>query len=223
MAHYSHITINKHTFKVNTGTGDIDGIIIDPQTALLDDPSYMQELKILIGIYPIVEAHEQLVDTVACPPGELKDAPDSFLQDILRRWQTVKQGLNENTWYLIDIDPSVPEYVHACHLEYTRRQDVNRATRVIAERIKTAGYVYLLQSPTNAYKIGRTKNPKNRLETFSVKLPFEVEYVCVVQTEDMYGLEKDLHIHFSDKRINGEWFNLLPDDVEYIKGLANNG
>lgn len=82
------------------------------------------------------------------------------------------------------------------------------------------GYVYLLKSPTGAYKIGRTKDPTNRLKTFEVKLPFEVDYVCVIQSNDMYGLEADLHAYYADKRINGEWFALTSDDVEQIKEMA---
>lgn len=84
-----------------------------------------------------------------------------------------------------------------------------------------AGYVYLLQSPTGAYKIGRTVDPQDRLKTFSVKLPFEVEYLCLIRAEDMYALEAELQGRFIDKHINGEWFALLPEDIEYIRGLAN--
>lgn len=82
------------------------------------------------------------------------------------------------------------------------------------------GYVYLIQSPTGAYKIGKSNNPDDRVHTFEVKLPFEIEYICKIRTDDMHRLESDLHWKFSEKRINGEWFNLSPDDVEYIKGLA---
>ena len=84
-----------------------------------------------------------------------------------------------------------------------------------------SGYVYLLQSPSGNYKIGRTSNPDDRLKTFSVKLPFEVEYVCVIQTDDMYALESNLHQRFWDKRVNGEWFTLSPEDVAHIKGLTS--
>ena len=85
---------------------------------------------------------------------------------------------------------------------------------------RNPGFVYLLQSPTSAYKIGRTKNPDDRLKTFGVKLPFEVEYVCLIKTADMGALEAELHGYFADKRINGEWFNLTPDDVAQIKEMA---
>ena len=84
-----------------------------------------------------------------------------------------------------------------------------------------AGYVYLIQSPTGKHKIGRTVNPADRMRTFTVKLPFEVAYVCVIATEDMYALERTLHRKFKNQRVNGEWFDLSADDIEYIKGLAS--
>ncbi len=94
------------------------------------------------------------------------------------------------------------------------------ARKVKAKRFNTEGYVYLIQSPTEAYKIGCTKNPKNRMKTFGVKLPFEVEYIALIKSDNHKQLESDLHETFEDKRIDGEWFALTPDDVEYIKGLA---
>lgn len=86
----------------------------------------------------------------------------------------------------------------------------------------TNGYVYLLRvkNTENTYKIGRTRNPKNRLRTFNVKLPFPVEYEHLIKTDDMYSLESELHNKFSRKRQNGsEFFLLSSDDVTYIKGL----
>lgn len=82
------------------------------------------------------------------------------------------------------------------------------------------GFVYLVQSPTGSYKIGRTKDPDNRMKTFSVKLPFEVDYVCVIETGDMYQLERSLHQQYASKRVNGEWFMLDTGDVECIKRLV---
>ncbi len=90
------------------------------------------------------------------------------------------------------------------------------------KRVKTTapGYVYLLQSPTSAYKIGRTKSPKSRSKTFGVQLPFEVEFIALIKTNDMLRLEAELHQQYAEKRVNGEWFNLSSEDVEYIKSLA---
>lgn len=82
------------------------------------------------------------------------------------------------------------------------------------------GFVYVLQSPTCAYKIGRARNPDNRLRTFSVKLPFEVEFFCLIKTDNMVQLEAKLHRKFQDRRVNGEWYNLLPCDLKFVKRLS---
>jgi hypothetical protein len=81
--------------------------------------------------------------------------------------------------------------------------------------------VYLVRSVSSAYKIGRTRNPEDRQRTFGIQLPFEVEFIALIEAEDMYTLERELHNRFAQKRINGEWFNLTDADVKYIKGLAS--
>jgi hypothetical protein len=86
-------------------------------------------------------------------------------------------------------------------------------------RKPVAGWVYLLQSPTNHYKIGCATNPRNRAKTFGIQLPFEVEFLALIYTEDMYSLEGSLHEKFANKRVNGEWFALDAADVDYIEAL----
>jgi hypothetical protein len=98
--------------------------------------------------------------------------------------------------------------------------------RVVRNRQQTTprsrhGYVYLVRSVSSAYKIGRTRNPEDRQRTFGIQLPFEVEFIALIEAEDMYTLERELHNRFAQKRINGEWFALSASDVEFIKGLAS--
>lgn len=89
------------------------------------------------------------------------------------------------------------------------------------QRRVEAGFVYLIRGVNGAYKIGKTKNPQKRISTLNVKLPFEIEPVCIIQTDDMNNLEAQLHYQFNEKRGNGEWFELDTADIEYIKGLAS--
>lgn len=86
-------------------------------------------------------------------------------------------------------------------------------------RIKAReGYVYILRAtPDHPYKIGHTTNPRNRIETFGVKLPFEVEYELLIRADDCVELERSLHARFADKRVNGEWFALTQDDIEALR------
>lgn len=115
---------------------------------------------------------------------------------------------------------------------YAEREKLEQQQRNIEERLKqltevektarsrsprgVEGYVYLVQSPTTYYKIGRTVNPADRMKTFKVTLPFEVEFKHLIKTNDMYTLERDLHTKYAARRVNGEWFALTEDDVAEI-------
>lgn len=79
-----------------------------------------------------------------------------------------------------------------------------------------SGWVYILKAATGHYKIGRTKNPDSRLETFGIKLPFEVEYDTLLECTDHIGYELYLHTLYAHKRVNGEWFSLSQQDIEDI-------
>lgn len=89
------------------------------------------------------------------------------------------------------------------------------------KQLSKKGYVYLLKSPTGFWKIGKTVDPKNRIATFSVKLPFEVSYAHLIPCYDHHKLEAELHIVFSHLRVEGEWFKLSSTDVQWITSLTN--
>lgn len=83
------------------------------------------------------------------------------------------------------------------------------------------GFVYLIQQVNGQhFKIGKSKDPDKRMSLFEVKLPFPIERICAIETDDMNELERELHETFANKRVDGEWFALDTEDVEYIKSLA---
>jgi hypothetical protein len=84
------------------------------------------------------------------------------------------------------------------------------------------GYVYLIASEYG-YKIGKSKTPDSRKKAIKVAMPFTTNRICLIKTTDMHQLEIDLHEQFATKRLNGEWFNLTPDDVAYIQSLSEGG
>jgi hypothetical protein len=79
------------------------------------------------------------------------------------------------------------------------------------------GYVYVLRAETGHYKIGKTSNPKDRIRTFGVKLPFRVEYELVIPSYNHHVLEKKLHERFAYCRLDGEWFLLTQEDVDRLR------
>lgn len=80
---------------------------------------------------------------------------------------------------------------------------------------KNCGYVYLVKLDKH-YKIGISVSPDERLKEFTL-LPYELENILILKVKDYDKREKELHEHFADKRVRGEWFELNEEDIEYIK------
>jgi hypothetical protein len=83
------------------------------------------------------------------------------------------------------------------------------------------GYVYILKSDYG-YKIGCTSNFEKRLNTFSVKLPFDVTPHSFIKCKDWEKLESFLHEKLTHKKINGEWYNLTENDFIDIDVILSN-
>lgn len=81
------------------------------------------------------------------------------------------------------------------------------------------GYVYLLESG-GLYKVGRSTRPDKRIAQISPVMPHPVNVICTVYSEEHEVLEAELHERFRDVRLNGEWFNLSSENVDYIKRRA---
>lgn len=89
-----------------------------------------------------------------------------------------------------------------------------------AMRRKSSGYIYLMPSPLGVYKIGLTTNPTQRKRHFTTMLPFDVEFIALIQSDDIKRLERQLHTKFKSKHYKGEWFHLSQEDVNYVVGLS---
>jgi hypothetical protein len=183
-------------------------IVISPKADIagLKNENIGLAIRIALQLQPLVEV---LYRNTKYGQGYLSNyLPEWLFEEIFKRWERLN-GYHA----LIEANNLFRDYLRSARRYKEQKEDKYKPRFA-------PGYVYLIQSSTGYYKIGRTVNPDNRMATFTVKLPFEVEYTCVIQCEDMYGLEKELHARFASKRVNGEWFNLAPEDVEYIKGLV---
>lgn len=106
--------------------------------------------------------------------------------------------------------------------QYVNEQrDNRRQGRESKEKNVRSGWVYLLEGQDSLYKIGlTTRPPDQRLAEISPKMPYSAKLIFTLWARDVYGFEKDLHGHFNDKRVNGEWFKLSSADVAWIKDGA---
>lgn len=104
------------------------------------------------------------------------------------------------------------------YLYESNQQELDRIIQLPVLTGKAPGYVYFVQEyMTGSFKIGKTKHIDKRMNVFNVKLPFENKLVFLIKTADHHQTELAFHHYFSDKRLEGEWFNLTRDDLSWIK------
>lgn len=76
-------------------------------------------------------------------------------------------------------------------------------------------FIYIIQSQSGPVKIGYSQDPEKRLKQLqtgsSDKLTLHAK--INVEKEHVKLLEKTIHRMNSHKRIDGEWFDLNPDDA----------
>lgn len=79
-------------------------------------------------------------------------------------------------------------------------------------------YVYLFGAAgTQAVKIGKASNVKSRLSCCQVGSPLPLVLLWHEQVVNAERVEVQLHHHFRDKRVRGEWFDLGPDPVSVVR------
>lgn len=116
-----------------------------------------------------------------------------------------------------------PEYDEYCYEgeEEDRKYFASLLAEVegVIKQRYISGYVYLIKSVTGHWKIGKTVNPKDRMKTFGLQLPIEVEYEHIIPCANHHNAEEELHTRFASKRLNGEWFCLDESEIAWIKAI----
>jgi Meiotically up-regulated gene 113 len=104
--------------------------------------------------------------------------------------------------------------------------DLAEQLNVTSDRLSTqvstpsAGVVYLLKAGPY-YKIGYSADGGKRLGQIKLQLPYDVEQIHQIVTDDPQGIETYWHRRFARKRTNGEWFQLTDEDVLSFKSRTS--
>lgn len=83
------------------------------------------------------------------------------------------------------------------------------------ERVLAPGYIYLLRSENNRYKIGRAKDLEARVHQIEREYPIRIKLIHSFAVADTPSAERTFHNLFRERRLdNTEWFELTQDDIE---------
>lgn len=87
-----------------------------------------------------------------------------------------------------------------------------RAFEGVRAKAVDMGAVYLLKSG-GFFKIGHSNAVGRRERELAIQLPEKSKVIHEIRTDDPSGIEAYWHRRFNDKRKNGEWFALTPEDI----------
>jgi hypothetical protein len=92
-----------------------------------------------------------------------------------------------------------------------------------AELAFQTDYVYFIQAVAGgAIKIGLSQNPGKRLTSLQTARPDPIRITRLVAVHRSRSklMEQNLHRHFEDARMAGEWFEPVPELVKLAHGLG---
>lgn len=75
------------------------------------------------------------------------------------------------------------------------------------------GYIYIIRA-NGLIKIGKSSEPDSRVKQLQTAMPYEIELLFKVQTDDMTWLERETHWALQEHRIRGEWFDVTPEQAQ---------
>lgn len=91
-------------------------------------------------------------------------------------------------------------------------------------RNKTEFIYFILNSDSNAVKIGRAKNANKRLRSLQVSSPAQLYLLRIIDVKagkDAKEKEKLFHNKFTDLRLLGEWFRYDMKLQQFVKNFSS--
>ena len=85
---------------------------------------------------------------------------------------------------------------------------------------KGDNFLYFFQLGTqNMIKIGVSRTPPVRKHQLETKLPYKLKILNKFKLKKAYSFEKAFHNYYKKQRLNGEWFELDKNEIDYILNM----
>lgn len=127
------------------------------------------------------------------------------------KWESAKELIQH--FYDNHSDEEIEKYNRQIEMSLYEIPSCSNAKR---RRKKIKGFVYFLKADNGLIKIGKTRNLNKRLDHFTTKLPYKLELIHAIETDDYTSLEQQFHNLYS-KKAEREWFELNENDISEIK------
>lgn len=112
--------------------------------------------------------------------------------------------------------PGYEDVILLCKSYLERSEEPTSSQRSESKSVVSYGYVYLMKSGRH-YKIGYTNSVGRREWELGIKIPIPPKTVHFIKTDDPAGVEAYWHKRLSERRGEGEWFDLSADDITAFK------
>jgi len=103
--------------------------------------------------------------------------------------------------------------------KYLALNQVDSASiKVPPKKTEEENYIYIIKAPGRRYKIGVSKDPKQRLGELNGGCPFPTRYkiIHLIKTTNSLKAEKVLHAKYKNRKIKGEWFMLADAEIREL-------
>lgn len=92
-----------------------------------------------------------------------------------------------------------------------------RKSLLASQPTDSTDYVYLIKvNRQNIFKIGKSNDPRSRLDSFQTASPHKLKIVHTFPADNASAAEETLHELFHPIRMEGEWFNLSPSQSDQL-------
>lgn len=178
---------------------------------------------VAVVVAPVVAPAIQVVDDVARPVVQIADdvarpvmqAVDDASRPVFRAVDdALGSGIKQTRKTVSRVGKGIVSRANHA-INSTRARFFQR----LPKTTEPAGYVYVMDdTAAGVHKIGMTTNPAQRLSQVQKTVGRELNFSCIISTDNMRALESVLHTAFASQNlpntgIGREWFNLTPAQV----------